>query len=485
MSTKLQDEYYMGRIPIRPLPYIYKDKAYSNELMIDTVQTEDGSEPTFHIYVTDHSNPKKVYDLTSRTIQEAFSGREFTISVEGISEPISLHDVISYIYKRFVHIDDPTGFVPSEDMDRVTNQEAFKVLLRDINNETILPITRADAVYDIDGKTLQSKLDNMTRVSFANDYVKISYDGQTSFDITYPFANYFDGGNYMQLMIGTTIIDKSRYQIVENKTDDGKVYSATINFYHDSFENGRRIDILYIYNSSDIDGEHYTTIDGKTIANHSISSIKLERTSNSYINDDQESLATSKAVHDLYEVMSDMLINEDSKAVYCKDLTSTSDSVITVNLANDGIVLGAHYILVSIVTESNKNANLKFKILSLNNSIEREDIWTEFDVTLPSAIGAGKILKFLINESEIIPLNVSNIKLSNTRYIHYSNDGETVISFADLDRYDTGIMRVYRNGVRLFKDLDYTVNESTNTITLNVATVANENIIFECDYIAF
>jgi len=483
--SSLQDEFDMGRIPIRPLQYQNKSKVHTKELMVDSYRDNPDEKPTFHLYISDAVDRSVIHDLTQIMINEAFAGKEIYVDIDGIDKPLSIYEAINYIYRRFIHIDNPEGFDINRDKEKITIDNNKVALLKDINGEYIFPVTRADAIYDTNGNTLQSRLDNSTRVGFASDYIKVSYQDQSSFEITYPFPDYRDGGNFMQLYIGTTVIDKTRYSISENKSDDGKIYGCTINFFTDTFEIGRRIDILFIFNTPSIDGKQFEAIDGHILASHTLPVEKLERYSDSYTLNDSSSIATSKAVHNLYEATYDMMLNKGSKAIYTKDLSPDSPSMITVNTINDEIILSGHYILISVITQNSKNKKLTLSVISMQDEITKRAITTRYDVELPQVIGANKLVRFLVNQEEAIALNATDIKLNNSRYIHYCVDAENVISFKDLNYSESSLIKVYRNGVRLFKDMDYSINFSTETITLFIRTQAKEKIIFESEYISF
>ena len=159
--------------------------------------------------------------------------------------------------------------------------------------------------------------------------------------------------------------------------------------------------------------------------------------------------------------------------------------MITVNTINDEIVLSGHYILISVITQNSKNKKLTLSVISMKDDITKESITTRFNIELPQIIGRNKIVRFLVNQNEAIALNATDIKLNNSRFIHYCDDAENVISFKGLDYSESSIIKVYRNGVRLFKDMDYSLNYSTETITLFIRTQAKEKIIFESEYISF
>lgn len=477
--SKLQDEYDMGRIPLRPLLYENRDKAYTQELIVDSHRSNPDETPSYHIYISDSTDRSILYDLTDLLLQSAFSGKDIYINIDGVENPISLYELMNFLYRRFIHINNPDGFNPDADKDKLklpTNKIAF---LQDINNEFIYPITTTDAIYDSDGNTLESRLSNMSRIAFIYDKIVIE-ENKYIYSILYPFSNYFSSGNGMFLYYNGKMISRSNYNILES---EGNTFS--IEFKGIEFNNGDIIDIVYIYNSSTIDGSTYKSIDGHSISNRSININKLETVSDSYTVDDSESIATSRAVYRLYDIMCEMMMNKNKNAIYCKDLATFSSSMITINLSNDKVILDGHYLLVHILTQSSKNKNIKLSVVSLSDEINREPITTIYNIDLQEKVSANRIIRCVINASEAIVLDSHNIKIENSRYIHYCDSEQTIIPFKGLTYYEDSIIHIYRNGVRLFKDLDYLINFSTETITLFTKTQPKEKIIFESQYLSF
>ena len=244
MALQDQFEQEMARIPLKPLAFENKNLAQKGELMID----HSGDNPTYHLYIVDPNDVTKIVDLTGAMVREAF-GNSITVNIEGIDEPLSLHDVINFIYKRFTYPDNSDGFNYDTDRAKVVDPNTKVVILRDVDGCYYIPITRADTVFDESGHTIQERLDSLTRLGFSNAYIQVEEDNQNIFDITYPFMNYSNGGNYMELRVGTTYLDKTRYQVVDKYDEDGNIFGATITFFNDKFEKDRRIDILFIYNN--------------------------------------------------------------------------------------------------------------------------------------------------------------------------------------------------------------------------------------------
>lgn len=481
MSTKLQDEYLHGRIPLKPLPYINRDLAFSGELMVDSV-TNDDNEPTYHLYLVDPVEKTVYIDLSAKIANEVAKLSGLTIPIEGLKDPVLLTDILSYIYNRFIAIKNPEGFNPNSELRDIIDDKTLKTVMISRTGDTVLPVTRADAVFDTAGRTIQDRLDNMTRVAFTNDYIMVTHDNQNVFSITYPFLNYRDNGNYMELRIGTTIIDKSRYYITDLKNNDGYVYGCNITFYNDTFEEGRRIDILYIYNTTDVNGESFKPIDGNSITNWSIDTEKLSKVSSSFSKNDPSSIATSKAVFDLYQVVNDIISGAGARALFSKD-SSNSSKYIIANLANDGILLGSHYILLSVLTNDPKNADFTLRVLYRDANMDLHS--REYDISAPKGIGKDRLVKFLVRDADASIISISDLHFNIRRYVYSAADGENVISFANLTYDDNSTIRVFRNGLRLFVDLDYSIDMSSQTIRLFNRTVRNEKIVFECENIEY
>ena len=75
--------------------------------------------------------------------------------------------------------------------------------------------------------------------------------------------------------------------------------------------------------------------------------------------------------------------------------------------------------------------------------------------------------------------------LTSTRHIYSCRDQDTEIGFSDLSYDNNSFIKIYRNGIRLFKDLDYSINTQTSTITLFTRAEEGEIIVFEAENIEF
>lgn len=464
--SSINDQFEHGRIPIKPLPYKERELSQCNELMVDY-----GENASYHIYITNHDNPDKYIDLTQVISNEILLGTEinanrFTITIEGEKDPKSLMNIINYIWKRFSHAEDPSGFVPETDIDKVLSPNTINVLLQTTDGQIQLPITLADNVYDKNGNTIQSTLDNMTRLGFSVSYIYATQDNQTSFEFEYPFEDYPD---MLEVRIGTTYVDNTRYQITKHYTSEGHYSSATLDFIGETIENGRRIDLIWIYNSAYQDNGKVQFMSGSKIADSSISISKLEKYSDSYNYTNSNSVATSNALARLYKDLSKSINANNQNVFNCPDET-TNPSIIKADIGR----ATATGDIINVTTASEKSSS---SVLSINN--KSYPIKTPDGNSLVRGFRNNQSITFKISENDAILLNGIGNEIRTNRFVYTCKDQETVISYKDLSYYTEDLIHVYRNGIRLFQDLDYYINLNMQTITLFVRTEQGERIVFE------
>ena len=481
MANTFQTEFDQARTPLKPLEYAHKDKAQTREFMIDY----SGENPTYHMYIVDPEDKTKIIDLSAKLLKEGYNSDDVTIEISGLEKPISLKNAIEFIYKRFVHIYDLNGFDPDKDMRKILDPTNKTILLQDPTGNYAIPVTRASAVFDEKGISIQDKLNKMSRIGFTTDHVMVINDNQSVFEITYPFADYISSGNYFELRVGTTFIAKDRYQIIDNVSNDGKSYSGTITFFNDTFESGRRIDILYIYNVSVNAENDINVVDGGTIANRTVTSDKLVKISDSFMLPDSTSVASSKAIYDAFASLFEALSSAECKVFFVKDTITYTNNKIVVSIMDQPVTIGNSYILLNILTASSKMSDVELEVVS-TNQFNGKSISHMYNITLPNnGISSGKLLKVLVNDKEAIVLSVVELKRKNARYIHYAKELENKIPFDRLEYDASSVINVYRNGLKLFEDLDYSIDYDTQVINLFVSTTERERIIIESESISY
>lgn len=519
----VNDQWNMSRLPIRVLPYQKKDLASCNEIIIDYL----GDNPSYHIYITDKNDPKILIDITQLIIEEMFpnasiNANNFYVTIEGLKDSQTLRDIINYIYKRFLMPDNPNGFDPVNDLDKIKDPTTKNILLTDTDGIIYLPITVAGNVIDSSGKSIQERLDDMTRLGFSTSFVRATTNNQSSFEFNYPFKDYPKYGNYVEVRIGSTYIDKARYEIINEKSADGSITSATLTFIDETVEKGRAINFLFIFNAKAVTGGKFENISGGAIADGTITSSKLEKVSDSFLLNDSTSIASSKALYNLFTRYINDINDRDEHVYYYYDDsdgdilyygremdTISSGDVLNIIAKNKktlskGIRIyhkpegNVYYAVDSETGETVNDLSIELDPGGSIDSIQIQDPTEQTDGEYPSVLKdiidikklynkdgatpktnlpAGRMIKLLYQNDCFYILN--NNDIITNRYIYTCIDQETAISFKQLSYEYEDIINVYRNGVRLFEDLDYSMNSDSETITLFVRTEEGERIVFE------
>ena len=76
--------------------------------------------------------------------------------------------------------------------------------------------TKASAITTDDGSTVEAKLATISKIGRSVQYVTVTTDGQSSFTIPFPFTNYLAQGNFIEIFVGTVMVDDRRYTISGN-----------------------------------------------------------------------------------------------------------------------------------------------------------------------------------------------------------------------------------------------------------------------------
>ena len=489
--ASISDQFEQGRIPIKVLSYkdAIKKLAQCDELIIDYLPSDDGSTlPSYHIYIADHNNPDILIDITNLIIKEILpnakiNANQFQILIEGAKDPTSLKDIINFIYKRFTYPENSDGFNYVRDFAKIFDPSTISVLLRNTDGTILLPITTTDNVYDRSGKTIEDRLNSITRVGFDITYVRATQNNQTEFIFDYPFENYSD---FVELRIGGTYIDKDTYYI-ENITENGVVTKGKITFlYNISIEQYRRLDILFIYNSKATSSSNYSSIYGHTIADRSIPSSKLEKISDSYALNDPTCIASSAAIYKLFMGVYQELNRNNMALLWGIDNT---DNAVLLSCTVDGVINNGN-ILTLTVLNIKSAPNLKINDVTYSLKTINNDNFNKI-------INAGTTIRLLLDTTNrlayVLSENIyANRKVQSVFTCTSDNEGITTIPYNFNSNNDpSSDIIVYRNGVRLFENIDYVLNNN-NSITLEVRLngpssssplIEGERIVFETNRI--
>lgn len=494
MATDHNDQFHMGRIPLKPYAFInaktavesdtgdglssQDELAVCKEFLIDYLSTED-HKATYDMYIVDPNDRTHFINLSQmiRTMAPLGDANKLTVTIEGKEDAVSLKDIINYIYSRFIFPDTEIENY-EEILDKIFNSDPSPInpLLTDVNGQIILPITIANNVYDKNGISLQTKLDSITRVGFASTFVTAETTSN-QFQFEYPFENYRQDGNHVEVRIGGTIINKSRYYFVDSEpTDDGLVpVESTIVFTDHAIEKGRTISFLFIYNAA-ADGSTYHIMSGANIASHSLPSTAIEKMSDSFCYPDPTSVASSKALYDLYVTLSEVIANSQNYSTFAVD-TSTSATEINISTNNNFVFKEGSSI--SILIKNEKKSASGYTLTVTGAAAIADKIYTSSGL-LTKTIPANKVIKVYRSNGRFYMKSLSDYKLSANRFFYTTKDQETEISYIGLSSNDLEPeIFVYRNGVRLFEGIDYKLDRALSKITLFVRAEAQEKIVFE------
>ena len=494
----LNDQYEHGRIPLRPLAYANKDLAQTNELIVDY-----GRNGTYHIYIADSEDPSILIDFTDKIIRDVLpsatiNANQFRISIEGVQEPTALRDIINHIYKRFICADNENGFsFNNRDIAKVYDPNTKSVLLKNDDGTIMLPVTTIDNVLDTSGVPMEERLNNITKFSCSSTIIDIDDTTESEFNFLYPYTNYNES---IQVYVGGTYLSPDQYSIVNDIDDNEEYITGTIVlhdtvenylnvFIGDERENDYKLIVFFMYNTIVTSSGEYKYLHGSNIVNKTIPTLKLEKTTDNYLIDDSNVIPTSKALHNLYTD----LYNTSTTADGMHEIWSvdTGDATnITVQMP-DEILNSDNPVIVHTATRCQKNSNCymvfsnynKTSTKTFNNSIMFPD-YSDINKSIP----ANRPLTLIVyNRVPIINyypkgayiLEGLNKETIVNRYIVICTSGQTDVVYTGLDySYDGNIM-VYRNGIRLFENIDYTINTGTETITLLTEAEDGEKIVFE------
>ena len=471
----LHDQFEHGRIPIRPLQYAKKDLALTDELIIDYGKTGNES---WHIYLTDSNDSSVLIDLTQLMIDQMLpkakiNADEFDISIDGEEDRMSLKEIISFIYKRFIYPANYGLFNYDEYKDELFDDSTINTLLRDLEGRVVLPVTLADNVFFSNGKTLEDNYKETPQLVVSKTSTIVDDTNTIVFD--YPFNKY---NGFIEVRINGEYIQSENYNIEENVIDnDGNFYTGTITLNESLEDINNIVDILFIYNT--YTEETQKNIDGKLLNIHSIPSTRLEKKSDSYLLQDSGSLATSTAVYNLYKDILELNSQQAENIVWCTDI-SEYDNFIHIQSDKNIVEYDAFIcnVFIGKAKKYNATALIKYNETDAETNIF---IYDTYGRILSKGLPAGKIARFLWIKSEncLRLINTDIDALRKTKYIYKCLDNETKISYSLMDYIIGADISVYKNGLRLFEDIDYSINTKEENITLYNPTRNDDMIVFE------
>lgn len=332
------------------------------------------------------------------------------------------------------------------------------------------PRTLASEVFTNDGSTVEDKLKLVTRVAKAVRSVPATVYKQTVFTIPFPFENYIENNNIVEVRIGSVFINESRYTITGN--------TLTFINLEDGVDLSREITFVFWYNVSIYNSSNNKIMmDGSFISNRSIPNNRLAGITNNFRDSDPDDIPSSEALFNLYNILSNK-IEALSHAYNARAVAGGDGTHLTAKVSNYALKPGS-YLELTLTHDILDGANI-----SINGGVPYPIYINDAPVP-PSIYLANTTITLKIDDSDTWFNIVSDSKYSikSYSYSHIATANESTIIF-NIPEYIAGLDRVnvYLNNLKLFKGVNYTI--SGNKITLlNYTTNIDDLYIFEVDKI--
>lgn len=479
-SNKNNDQFEHGRIPLRPLAYSQRKNAQTDELIIDFGNT--GKE-TYHIYLSSSNDPTKLIDLTEMMVSQMlptakFNVDQFEISLEGVEEPTALKDVINYIYKRFLYPENYGLFDYARDSYKLFDDSAVNTLLRNAEGRVILPVTFADNVFFKNGKTFQDQYNEITRLAINKQTIYAKKD-QKAYKFLYPFKNYMD---YVEIRYNSRYLADSEYFIGPILDDENNFTDGMLTLNLEEIEDNDQIDFIFTYNAKAYQDVKYEYMDGKNISFKSIPITRLESISDSFTDPDNSKVATSKGLYNLYLEMLTLVDHNANNVSYNIDISEYDNFI---HIDSDKNIIEYDYFMCNVLLGTPKRFDATALIAHNGGSIVNVPIVDARGKDLTKGLPSGKIARFMwvAKERKVYLISTNISQLRSSRWIHKALENETEICYCGM-RYELGsCITVYKNGLRLFEDIDYSIDAKEEKIKLFNPTTEGDVIVFEALYL--
>lgn len=451
---------FNARIPVIPLPYKDRELAVEKELI---VEYGTGTEYP-NLYIVDENDRTKLWDITEGirlSIMNETPADNFTVEIEGLGT-ISLGDILNTLYT--------ISLTHNDDLPWSSELISQMVSTTIVDNSGIIyaPRTLSKNVYTDTGESIDVRLDSISRVGMTIRHTIAEEDFQRIFTIPYPFENFAnEPGNSFWVYVGGVMVDDRRYYLSDDK-------SQLIFIDEDDYvEKDRSCTFLFWYNSATPDTGVLLVMDGKYITPKTIETNRLASVSHSIDYNSPDTVASAKAVCTLRNVLNeriDSLSGNMSVSCFADETSSSTELIATI--PNYELV-DTNMIHIRLRQDLGPNATLRINdysampIYNGNNRVE-------------AGPKAGEIINLSYSslEQRFYIYGVSSFKLETT-YEHKSPEaGAQNISFnlpynSLMDKLD-----VYYNGLKMFPNINYTLNDSSITL-LDFVTESGDVFTFE------
>lgn len=310
----------------------------------------------------------------------------------------------------------------------------------------IAPKTLATNVFTSRGERVEDLLGNISKIARSVAYYTIEQDNMSEFEIPFPFDNYIDLGNYLDVFVGSVWIDEKRYHI-----DGNKMILSDPN--DPSFGKGRDIVFKFLYNSSMPATGVISSIDGHYITNASIPTMKMEKVTNDVYVSNPDYLPTTRVTNFLFTTLNEKLNSIAGNLIAHAISAGENGFNLTTTIANFNLVDNST-IYLKLHTAIEDDA-----VLSVNGG-PPIPIYLNYKEAIRKGLSAGDVLsltysamynKFFVNSSVAYKL-----ERYTQNYVAIGGESEIAIEIAEFEpEFDK--LKIYQNNVRLFEEINYRI----------------------------
>ena len=342
------------------------------------------------------------------------------------------------------------------------------------NGKNKAPATLAKYVFTENGSNVQDILNHYKSMMGDLVSVEITQDNQNTFDVVLPSDNYFNSSSNLALVIvNGSILPSSKYSFVRNS----KLVLSTPVSPTDT------LSILFMYQvaAGDIDGVSLAYSDGGYLLNRSVDTNKLAKVTNSYMVDDNNVVATAKAVYDSHRTLMQKINTIDPTGqVYTVEDDSSNNYEIVLYIKKYAL---SDCNTITFRTKYDIGTDAEVYI----NNLNPVPLYTSIDQPIKEGIvKAGQVITIRYSAQDerfyIINPDLYSVVKDLTEYyvdgVNISGPVASVpITFTNYNPV-VDVIDVYYENIRLFKDLNYTV--TGNSITFKGFCIQNgERVIME------
>lgn len=332
----------------------------------------------------------------------------------------------------------------------------------------IAPRTLANYVYTSQGERVEDKLKTISKLGVVTNYLLIENDNQMEFDIPIPFDNYFELGNYVEIFIGSTLVDERRYVIENNK--------LKLLVSDKQFVKGRDITFKFLYNAATPPVGVTIAIDGDYIVDRSISTKKLA------------------GVYDGVDIANPQMIPSMLALSTAYDNLNSKVNAIAGNLVAHAISTGDN--------GRDLQASIPNFVLTDNSTIYLK-LHTDVEAGATLSINGGQSYPIYLNYKEpikrgLLKDDVLNItysalyhkyftnasvayRLQHYKYEYIAKGGENTITI-NISEYEPNFdeLKVYQNSIRLLENTHYKIVDR-KIVLIGYIAESNDLFLFELD----